>query len=124
MAIYGILADVVVLIHVAFVGFVVFGWFASWRWFWVSWIHLPAVFWGIGIEWAGAICPLTLLENLLRNLAGQPNYKGDFLAQLFEAILYPQGLTRMTQLILGTLVLAINTAAYARLWRCRCRLSR
>ena len=116
---YGLLVDIVVVIHVAFVCFVVGGGIAVWRWSWVRWIHLPAVVWAVGIEWYGAICPLTPLENWLRHRAGQVGYDGDFLAQYLEPLLYPRGLTRTAQIILGVLALGINIAVYVWLYRRR-----
>ena len=122
LVVYGLLADAVAVIHVSFVGFVVCGGFAVWRWLRVAWVHLPAVAWGVGIEWTGAVCPLTPLENWLRHRACQAGYEGDFLAQLLDPFLYPRGLTRTTQVILGALAFAINVAAYASLWYRRRRV--
>ncbi len=71
---YGIFADIVVLIHLAFVIFAVLGAFLIiWR-PWILWLHLPAIFWAIWIEMTGGICPLTPLENWLRIRAGQGGY--------------------------------------------------
>ena len=118
---YGLLADVVVAVHLAFVGFVVCGGFAVWSWPWVRWVHLPAVVWGVGIEWAGAVCPLTPWENWLRRRAGDVGYDGDFLGQYLEPLLYPAGLTRTDQMVLGSVALTINVVAYGVLWSRRRR---
>ena len=67
---YRFLADCVVLLHGAFVAFVVLGGFLAWRWRWVVLAHVPCALWGIAIEYAGWICPLTPLENALRARAG------------------------------------------------------
>ena len=116
---YGLLVDIVVVIHVAFVCFVVGGGIAVWRWPWGMWIHIPAVVWAVGIEWYGATCPMTPLENWLRHRAGQVVSEGDYLAQYLEPLLYPRGLTRTVQIVLGVLVLGINVAAYVWLYRRR-----
>ena len=87
------------------------------RWPRLAWLHLPALAWGAGIEFAGAICPLTPLEIQLRSLAGQQGYAGGFVEHYVFALLYPEGLTRNVQLALGVLVLAINALVYAILWR-------
>ena len=113
---YGLLADVVVAAHLAFVGFVVCGGFVVWSWPWVRWLHLPAVVWGVGIEWAGAVCPLTPWENWLRRRAGDVGYDGDFLGRHLEPLLYPDVLTRTDQMVLGSIALAINVVAYGVLW--------
>ena len=117
--IYHLLSDTVLLLHLGFILFVVFGGLAVLRWPWLAWLHLPSVLWGAWIEFAGWFCPLTPLENTLRRYGGEPGYSGDFVDHYFAAVIYPQGLTRTTQIMLGALVLAINAAVYWRLWRRR-----
>jgi hypothetical protein len=112
---YGLLADLVVLLHAGFVLFVVFGGLLVWRWGGLAWVHLPAAAWGVAIEWSGAICPLTPLENRFRGFAGEETYAGDFVARYVMPILYPAGLTRTAQVVLGMLAIAINVAVYTRL---------
>jgi hypothetical protein len=63
-------ADVVVVIHLLFIGFVGGGVFLAWRWPRIIWAHIPAVVYGALVEFAGFTCPLTLLENDLRRHAG------------------------------------------------------
>ena len=110
---YGILADIVVWIHLGFVIFCALGaLLVVWR-HWVVWLHLPTVFWAVWIELSGGICPLTPLENWLRNQAGQGGYHGDFVAHYLMPVLYPAELTRNVQILLGMLVLIINAALYA-----------
>lgn len=111
---YRIAADLVVLLHFLFVLFVVAGGFLVLRSPRVAWLHLPAVIWGIGIEWLGGICPLTPLENHLRRLGGQAGYDGGFVEHYILPLLYPVGLNRTIQLWLGLLVLLVNAAVYIR----------
>ncbi len=109
---YGIFADIVVLIHLAFVIFAVLGAvLIFWR-RWVMWLHFPAVGWAIWIEISGGICPLTPLENRFRIKAGQGAYAGDFLSAYLMPILYPAGLTRTIQYMLAILVIVVNIAIY------------
>ena len=109
---YGILADIVVLSHLFFVLFALFGAVLIIWWRWVIWLHPPAVFWAIWTELTGRICPLTPLENWLRNRGGQGGYRGDFVEYYLMPVLYPVGLTRHIQILLGILVIIINTALY------------
>ena len=110
------LADLVVLLHLAFVLFVAFGALLLLRWRRAAWLHLPALVWGVLIELTGRVCPLTPLENRLRRAAGASGYEGDFVEHYVLPIVYPPGLTRPSQLLLaGALVLA-NVALYA--WVC------
>jgi hypothetical protein len=106
------LADLVLLVHAAFVLFVVLGGFAVLRWPRLAWIHLPAAAWGAVIEFAGWICPLTPLENRLRGLAGDAGYQGGFVEHYLLALLYPAALDRSIQVGLGLAVIAVNLVAY------------
>ena len=109
---YRILADIVVVIHLAFILFTIAGAiFVVWR-RWVFWFHLPAVIWASWIELSGNICPLTPLENWLRVEGGQEGYSSDFVLNYLLPILYPSGLTREIQAFLGISVIIINSAAY------------
>ena len=119
---YRILADLVVGVHVLFVVFVVAGGLLALRWPWVAAAHLPAAVWGALIEFRGWICPLTPLEKSLRASAGQAGYAGGFIEHYLLPALYPAGLTRGVQLVLGSLVLAVNVVVYGLLlWRRRAR---
>ena len=114
---YQWLATLVVVVHLGFVLFVVLGALLVRRWPRLAFIHIPAVVWGILIEFAGWICPLTPLENHLRRLAGEAGYSGGFIEHYITALIYPSGLNRTVQLVLGGAVLLINVAVYWRLVR-------
>ena len=91
---YLLLADLVLIIHLAFVIFVLCGGLLVLRWRWIAWLHLPAVVWGAVVEFTGWICPLTPLENWLRAQGGETTYRSDFIAQYLLPVLYPEDLTR------------------------------
>jgi len=112
---FHILADAIVVLHMGFVLFVVLGGFLVYRWPRMMWLHIPAVVWAIAVEWAGWICPLTPLEDLLRERAEMVAYPGDFIEQYLLFVLYPSGLTRGTQFVLGSIALAVNVFIYWRL---------
>ena len=114
---YRLLADAVVLVHTAFVAFVVLGGFLAWRWSRIAWLHVPCAVWGAVIEYQGWICPLTPLENDLRRRAGLAGYAGGFVEHYVLPVLYPAGLTRPAQALLGTLVVIVNLIAYGVLLR-------
>ncbi len=114
---YSILANGVVALHLGFVLFVVFGGLLILKWPKIMWLHLPAVAWGALVECTGWICPLTPLENWLREQAGHQGYDSDFVAQYALPLLYPDGLTREVQVVLGALLLIINVVIYGRLWQ-------
>jgi hypothetical protein len=104
-----LLADLVVLLHLAFVAFVVAGGLLALRWPRLAWLHLPASAWGAAVEFFGWTCPLTPLEDALRG-GGD---RGDFVARYLLPVLYPAGLTADIQVPLGIGVVAINAAIYA-----------
>lgn len=107
------LADLTLLVHLAFVLFVALGGLLVLRWPRLAWIHLPAVCWGAYIELSGAICPLTPLEVTLRELGGEAGYQGGFIDYYVTTWIYPEGLTRNIQIALGSAVALVNTAVYA-----------
>jgi hypothetical protein len=74
--------------------------------------HLAALAWGAGIEFSGWTCPLTWLEIGLRSAAGGAGYEGGFVEHYLLRVLYPAGLTREGQVMLGVAVLGFNAAVY------------
>lgn len=113
---YRFLADAVVVVHFVFVLFVLFGGALLFRRKWTAWLHVPAVLWGILIQFSGWICPLTPLENRLRALSGAGGYETGFVAHYIMPVLYPAGLTREIQFVLGALVLVVNVGFYGSAW--------
>ena len=111
---FRVAADLVVALHAAFVAFVVLGGLLVARWPRFAWVHLPAVVWGVLTEFAGWICPLTPLENYLRERGGSSAYEGEFIEQYVLPLLYPVQLTRRGQIWLGSIALIINALLY---WR-------
>jgi len=110
---YRWLADTIAMLHLGFVLFVVLGALLALRWPRIAWLHLPSAVWGVLIEWGGWVCPLTPLENRFRELAGRAGYRGGFVEHYLLPVLYPEGLTRGAQLILGGTVLAVNLVLYS-----------
>jgi len=112
-------ADAVLVIHFAFIAFVLFGGvLVLHRRIWAA-FHLPAVAWAAFAELSGTICPLTPLENYLRRSAGAAGYDGGFIEHYLIPLIYPAGLTPRVQVVLGLVVLAVNVPVYALAWRKR-----
>lgn len=114
---FRLLADLVVLVHFAFIVLVMGGAFLVLHRRGWAWLHVPAVAWGAYIELTGAICPLTPLEQSLRIRAGESGYQGGFIEHYVLPVLYPSGLTPGIQIGLGVLVVAVNVALYTWVWR-------
>ncbi len=119
---YRLFADLLVGIHFAFVLFVVLGGLLTVKWRRVMWLHVSAALWGAAVEFSGWICPLTPLEIWLRQRAGEAGYRSDFVARYILPVLYPEGLTRGMQIVLGAFVIAVNLAIYG--WVLRSNMKR
>lgn len=113
---YRVLADLVVLAHLAFIVFALLGGMLALHWRWMPWAHLPAALWGALVEFFGWFCPLTPLENSLRLASGTAGYSGGFIEHYIIPIIYPAELTREVQVFLGLAVLAVNLAIYLMVW--------
>ena len=119
---YRLLADFLVILHLLFI---LFGLLGGLLFFWRRWtilLHLPSAIWISVIEFQGWICPLTPLENRLRLAGGAAGYEGGFVEQYLIPIIYPPGLTRDIQLVLGGLAIGVNVAVYffvIRSWKSR-----
>lgn len=111
---FRILADLCVLLHLTFVAFALGGALLIPRWPRIAWLHVPCALWGALVEFAGWTCPLTPLENHLRALAGQARYHGGFIAHYLLPALYPANLTRLVEVLLGVVVVAVNVFGYGR----------
>jgi hypothetical protein len=109
--IYRLFADITLILHFCFVTFVIFGGLLVLRRRFVLWLHLPALIWGVLIEFFGIICPLTTLENYFRGLGGEAGYEGGFIEHYVSALVYWQ-LTAETQILLGLALIALNLLIY------------
>lgn len=120
---YRVLADAVLVFHLAFIAFAVFGALAVWRWPRLAWLHVPAMAWAAYVVLAGEICPLTPLENHFRHAGGQAGYEQSFIERYLLPLVYPaavQGeLGRGFQMGLGAGLLAFNLGVYGMLLRRR-----
>ena len=114
---FELLSGLTLIVHLAFVLFVVAGGLLVIRWRWLMLLHITAVIWAAAVELFGWICPLTPLENWFRQKAGQSSYETDFIGRLIFRVLYPSGLTREVQIVLGLFVVIVNVAVYAWLYR-------
>lgn len=121
--IYRFLAELVLVFHFCFVLFVALGAVLMLRWPSVLWLHLPAFIWGILVQCFFWTCPLTPLENWLRQLGGQSGYAGGFLDHYISSVLYAN-VTRQFQAALGLLLIGLNVLIYWFVLRRRQRLIR
>lgn len=114
---YSLLADFTLFIHLGFILFVVAGGLLAFRWRAAMFVHLPAAAWGALIEFGGWPCPLTPLEQWLREQANEAGFRGDFIGHYLLPIIYPGSLTREIQIGLGIGVVAVNLIVYGWVWQ-------
>src|SRR5687767_12084207 len=119
--IYRSLADLVLLLHLAFIVFVLFGGLLAFRWRLAPAVHLPAAAWGAAVEYFGWGCPLTPLENALRRAGGGTGYSVSFVERYVVQLVYPAALSPSLQLVLGTIVVVVNVVVYVFVLRLRRR---
>lgn len=112
-----ILAELVLLFHALFIVFVLLGGLLALRWRPAMWLHLPAVAWAFLLELFGWICPLTPLEQGLRQSAAGTAYSGSFVEHYLLLLVYPPGLTRGIQVSLAITVILVNAIIYRFVWR-------
>jgi len=114
---YRALADLIMLLHFAYIVFVMGGALLVLHRRWWMWVHLPAVAWGAWVEFVAKTCPLTPLENALRVRAGQAGYAGGFIDHYITRLVYPEGVTPRGQVVLGACVVLVNLLLYTWIWR-------
>jgi hypothetical protein len=95
---YGLLADLIVAVHVAYVGFVVLGMAAivvgmvfRWQWVrnpWFRCAHLLMISYVAFEALVGWACPLTTWEARLRGLAGEEAADGLFVGRLLHNLIH------------------------------------
>ena len=110
---YEITANLILIVHLIFILFVVFGallFFTSTK---IIFIHFPALIWGSYIELTNSICPLTYLENWFLNKANLATYSEGFIQNYLVPIVYPASLTKDLQIYLGVALIVINIVIYA-----------
>ena len=111
---YRSMADLVVVVHLAFIVFVAVGGLLAWRWPWLLWLHAPSLMWAVASVTVGLPCPLTPLEKSLRRLAGEEGYAGGFVDRYVEGVVYPESLTPLLRAMVAVAVVVGYAGLYRR----------
>jgi len=109
-----LLADLVVVVHVAYVLFIPVGGFLAWRWPRVLPVHLAALVVAITSVTVGFDCPLTTWENSLRSHGGEKPYSDGFLDHYLTGRLYPHGHDALVQLVIAAAVVTSYVGFFIR----------
>lgn len=115
---YHDLVTVILVLHFAYVAYVVFGGFLAWRWPHAIWPHLVALGWGILIVLGLVNCPLTWAENWARQRAGEVVPTSGFVDRYLENVIYPPRYVNEARAVVALVVLVSWVGAYLR-WRSR-----
>lgn len=105
-------ATLVVVVHLAFVVFLLAGGFLAWRWPALLKVHVPAVLTSAALALAGLDCPLTDLEKWLRTQGGVPTYEDGFIAHYLVEPLTGGGITPTLRMGLRISTVAVVLLAY------------
>ena len=109
---YDLAANLTLIVHFAFIIFVVFGallFFVSTK---IIYVHVPALIWGIYIELTHSVCPLTYLENWFLQKANLTTYSEGFIQNYLVPIVYPRNLTEGLQIYLAIALIVANMIMY------------
>lgn len=112
------LAELTMAVHFVVLAYIVLGAYLAWRWLRLIFVHLPFALWGLGIATLGFTCPLTALEDRLRDRTAGPG----FIEQYVDGVLYPEQYLALSRIVAATVVV-VGHAGTAILWHRRRQLS-
>jgi hypothetical protein len=116
---YRVLADLVVVVHLAFIVFVAVGALLAWRWPRLLGVHAASLVWAVAIITIGFTCPLTPLEKAFREMAGEEGYGGGFVDRYVEDVVYPESLTPLLRSLAAVAITVGYLGVYRRRQRAR-----
>jgi hypothetical protein len=120
---YHALVTVILVLHFAYLAYVVLGGFLAWRWPRAIWPHLVALGWGVLIVLGLVDCPLTWAEDWARERAGQGRPTTGFIDRYVENVIYPPRYVNEARALVAAVVAVSWVGGYLR-WRQRARRSR
>ena len=109
---YELAADLTLIVHFAFIIFVVFGGILFLISTKIIYVHVPALIWGIYIELTHSVCPLTYLENWFLQKSNLSTYSEGFIQNYLLPVVYPQSLTEDLQTNLAIVLIVANMIMY------------
>ncbi|HEX4020970.1 MAG TPA: DUF2784 domain-containing protein [Acidobacteriaceae bacterium] len=113
LSFYSALAATILVLHIAWILWVVFGAFWTKGRPWLTAFHIASLLWGIIVEIGPWPCPLTLTEDFFESKAGIGTYSGSFLVHYLDRLVYPN--IPVTLLIVcGVSICIFNLAIYVR----------
>ena len=111
---YRLVADVVVVVHLAFIAFVAVGSVLVWWWPRLLWPHVAVLPWAAAVVTVGLTCPLTPLEQQLRDRADRSSYDGGFIDHYLSDVVYPGRFTALARLVVAAVIVVGYACVLAR----------
>jgi hypothetical protein len=111
---YRLLVTGILVVHFAFLAYVVFGGLPAIRWPKAFWPHLVAATWGLLIVTVGMTCPLTAAEDWARQRAGEGALSRGFIDRYIEGVLYPARYTNALRVLVALVIVGSWLLAYRR----------
>ncbi|GAB3717085.1 DUF2784 domain-containing protein [Nocardiopsis nanhaiensis] len=103
--IYRVIGEGAMVLHMAFLVYVVIGGFIAWRWPRTFWTHLPCAAYALGIAVIGWHCPLTYVEDWGREMAGQSGLPdAGFMEHYLADVIYPAEHELTMRILVGVCV--------------------
>jgi hypothetical protein len=110
---YLAMAGGVLVAHLAFIAWVIFGAFLTRGRPWLAWVHVITIVYGIVVETTPLVCPLTLAENWCEARAGVLPYHVPFLLHCLDTTVYPH-VPVVLLVAVAVAVCVLNLGIYAR----------
>lgn len=111
---YSISADIIVVLHLLWILFLIFGAFPGRRYKWIKVVHIGGVIHALMIQVFGWFCPLTHLEAWLRRMHDpSQSYSGSFIIRYVEKLVYV-GISPDIILLLTALIALMSVLVYMR----------
>jgi Protein of Unknown function (DUF2784) len=117
---YRLLTNTIIVVHFAFVGYVVLGGFLAWRWGWAIVPHAMAAAWGAMVVTLSLNCPLTAAENWSRERAGEGPLSRGFIDRYLTGVIYPARYLHQVQILAASVVL-VSWVGVALRWQAQRR---
>ena len=111
-SLYRTLTSCVLVLHLLFIVWVIFGAFLARSRRALRWLHIACLAWGILVEVLPWPCPLTLLENWLESKARVEPYQGGFMLHYLDKLVYPD-ISPWLLTVAGLAVCVLNLAVYS-----------
>ena len=86
---YAALESAVLLLHVLWIAWILFGWLLTSGRPPLTTLHIVSLAWGIAIELGRWPCPLTVAEQWFQARSGQTPYQQSFLVHYLDKLIYP-----------------------------------